>query len=231
MAILQSVKVRCSNCYNEFNTEIYTFVDRLKDRSVINSIFEGNFNYKHCPYCDNEGLVRFPVKFVDREIDEEATFIFLKDTRCPWKYEEIEPGVIGQVSITMKGFDVKEIITNERTEAVIYDKGELINTLISWGEEAYRFPSAPTEEELEDAIEEGVITKEEAGIIKRVDFDEILDKFLIQCFEEEDTSESTFTEDEDRALNIALRIQDWQGKAPLPGKKREEKLKRQNRRN
>lgn len=219
MAVSNPVKIQCSNCYAEFHSEIYTFIDRARDRDIVSSIFRGEFNYKHCPQCDNEGLVRYPVEVIDSEKGEKAIFIYLQDNKCPWRYEELgDSEAYIPVKVTMKGFSVREIMNNNRKESVIYDAGDLIETLISWGEEVGIFPDAPAEEDLEKAIESGVITMEETEIVRKVDFQKILEKTILQDAGEEDPSqylpEAEFTQDEEEAFEIALRIQDWRGKNP-----------------
>src|SRR3990170_6616424 len=147
-----NAKIQCVKCYVEFNTAIYTLIDRAKDREVVGSIFTGEFNYKHCVNCANEGIVSYPVKILDSEKDVEALLIYLEDNIVPKKHDVVE-GADGILHVKVspriiEGFRVNEIDKEGKPEVVIYSKNELIEQLVSWGEEAYVFPVAPTEDQI-----------------------------------------------------------------------------------
>jgi hypothetical protein len=146
MATACQVKVRCNDCFAEFQSEIYTWVDRAVDRDIIGTIFEGTFNEKHCPKCDNQGLVCFPVEMIDSEKGHKAIFVFLVDNNLPVRLEPLnDSNEYIEVELLMKGFNVVEILREQKTESVVYSTNDLIETLISWGEEADVFPEPPNE--------------------------------------------------------------------------------------
>lgn len=204
MPTLNSVLLQCSNCYQEFNSEIYTYVDRAVDSDVVGTIFTGSFNFKHCIMCENEGHVRFPVQIVDSEVGGKAIFIFLHDNKLPQVYEAIEnTKIVVPVEITLKVFTVKEITRDNHAEAVIYSTNDLLEKLQAWGEETAIFPSDITEEQIMRALASNVITEKEAEMARGTDFDRMLDKII----DDGEVENIDITDEESDAISIGSRIQ------------------------
>ena len=200
MATLYEVKVRCNNCSAEFQSEIYTRIDRVQDREIISTIFEGTFNEKHCPNCDNQGLVRFPVDVIDSAKGHKAVFVFLFDNNLPVRLEPMnDSDEYAQVDLLMKGFIVIEILREQKAESVVYSTNDLIETLISWGEEADVFPDAPTEKQIIEALGCNLISEDEAELVRNADFDWTLERLL-------DENREQLPANVEEAVDIALRI-------------------------
>jgi len=124
MATKCTVKVQCTNCLMEFDSEIYTRVDRTKDKNLINRVFKGKFNQIHCVHCENQGLVCFPVEFIDGEKGEKVTLIYLGTNSVPMRFDVMDVNGkvgVGVCPLMFKGFRVTQIIRGDRAEAVLYE--------------------------------------------------------------------------------------------------------------
>jgi hypothetical protein len=200
MATACEVKVRCNNCLTEFQSEIYTWIDRAVDREIVQTIFEGTFNEKQCPKCENQGLVRFPVEVIDSANGHKAIFVFLLDNNVPVRLEPLQDSSgYTEVEVLMKGFSVAEILREQKTEPVVYSTNDLIETLISWGEEADVFPDQLTEEEIQEGLRSNLISEREAEIVRQADFAGAVQRLLRENLDE-------LPADIGEAVEIALKI-------------------------
>lgn len=226
MATKCAVRVQCLNCLMDFESEIYTNVDRVKDRRIISKIFKGKFNYISCVHCENQGLVCFPVEFTDCERGQKAILIYMGTNTVPVMSFDVidsdnELGV-GVCPMMFKGFRVTEIVRNRQPETVLYSDAELIFKLFEWGEGWNAPLERPSDERIQNAVEMGLISDDQAKILREVDFDGMVQRLLRHSFEEDSDPEmdvedyEIFLTDEERiAVDAAIKVNNWFEKEAL----------------
>ncbi len=173
----QKVVLECAECGMRFSARIWTRLTIGKDKTTDDKIFRDEINFFICNRCGNEGFAWYPVKVVDKLTSEKAVVI----------------------PTTTEGFDVIEI-GEEEPGKVFYDFDSLKWQIYRWqGGHKAVFDPPPEAEDIQEALTKGIIDEEEAEILRKTNWDLMLERV------DDHNMEVHWTSKENRAFDLYMR--------------------------
>ncbi len=145
----QKAILECAECGKRLRTKIWAAITVGKDRQTDDKIFNDEINFFICEKCGNEGFAWYPVKIKNKDGSEKA-MVMPTDT---------------------DGFDVIEL--GEKTSfRVFYDFESLKWEIHSWqGGYNFVFDPPPAEQDIKEAFEKNIVSKEDADILRHTDWE------------------------------------------------------------
>lgn len=174
----QKAILECVECGKRLRTKIWTSITVGKDSQIDNKIFNDEINYFFCDKCGNEGFAWYPVKISNKGGSEKA-MVMPSDT---------------------DGFDVIEL--GEKTPCrVFYDFDSLKWEIHTWqGGYKVLFDPPPDEQDIKEALEKNIISKEDAEILRHVDWEEMLNRV------DDEKMEVDWSGNQNNAFNLYMKF-------------------------
>lgn len=189
-----SAILRCNKCENVFETDIWTEITTGEDHDLDNKIFTDEINSFACEACGNTGIALYPVAISDQASGEKALVIPFMEPLDMTEYEEV----------SAMGFSVLEVTYREPC-AVFYSLGELKWQIHCWqGGDNTVFDPPPAERDIIEGVQRGIISEEDAALLRNTDWDAILAEMLEQG--NDNDGEHTFGDERDDAVELYMNL-------------------------
>jgi len=189
-----SAILRCNKCENVFEADIWTEITTGEDHNLDNKIFNDEINFVDCEACGNIGFALYPVTITDKASGEKALVIPFMETLDMTEYEEV----------TAMGFSVLEVHDKEPC-TIFYSLSELKWQIHRWqGGYDTVFDPPPAEKDIMEGVQRGIISEEEAALLRNTDWDAILMEMLEQGADND--GEYAFGDERDDAVELYMKL-------------------------
>ena len=174
----QKAILECTVCGRRLHRRIWTSITIGSDRVTEDKIFNDEINFFACDRCDNEGFAWYPIKIKNRDAGEKA-MVLPTDT---------------------DGFDVIEV-GEKNSCRVFYDFASLKWEIYGW-QGGYKtfFDPPPEEEDIKEALQKNILSKEDADILRQTDWEAFFDDL------ESENIEVDWTEEQEKSANIYMKF-------------------------
>ena len=157
--------LRCINCSNKFEAEIWTAI-HISDEDLNHRIFTDQINVFECEKCGLRGATSYPLQVRDKKAGKEALVMPICRLDTP-EDDESNPA-----------FSVVKI-HKKRSCKMFYSLSELKFEIYRWiGEPFIPFEAPPDEKDIEEGLAKGFISEKEGAELKDADWDTIYAKMI-----------------------------------------------------
>lgn len=190
----QSAIISCSNCDQMFEVQLWTEIAVGVDTALDNRIFQDEINFFECEECGNVGYAMYPIKITCKESGEKAVVIPASETFDMAECEEVRA----------EGFMVLEV-TDKEPCRIFYSLEELKWQICYWqGGDDTVFDPPPKEKDIEEGLQKGLITEQEAAFLRKVDWEKLCNQIEVQT--DEHAGDCSFGDERDDIINLYMKF-------------------------
>lgn len=197
MSKKEKAVIKCNNCDNQFDTEIWTKIN-VEDQELEHKLFTDQINVFECSECGNRGFVCYPIKITDKRVDECAIAIPLNKIMSIDDYDEEDYDEIHPAFLVVE-------LKKRKPWKVSYNLNELKFEIYKWSGEPFTpYGGPPEEEEIEEGLRKGIINKKEAEKLRTADWELIDEKMLVEGIIEKEPVD--FDDEQNEVLDLYFRL-------------------------